>query len=76
MPAPRPTTAMNPNWSLLLGVILLGAALKDVLGRIVHSRLAVAAHHPSLTGIVLVGGLVKVAIGRIGSSARGLPAGQ
>jgi F0F1-type ATP synthase membrane subunit c/vacuolar-type H+-ATPase subunit K len=74
MDASLPQNPVSPSLLFFCGLIVAGAALKEVVAHIAASPLAVAARRPSLVGTVVVGFLVKEAVGRIGSSAIRVPA--
>jgi hypothetical protein len=76
MDAPLPLNPVSPGWMAFCGIVVGGAALKEVARRIADSPLAVAPKRPSLVGSMVVGMLLKHAVARIGRSAMGLPAGR
>jgi hypothetical protein len=65
--SPNPLSA---NWRLFCGVIIAGAALKE-LARIAARPLAIVLKRPSLVGTMVIGALLKDAVGGIGRSAMG-----
>ncbi len=61
---------------MLCGVVIAGAAVKEVVVRIAESPLAITPKRPSIGAVMVIGFLLKDAIGRIGSDALQLSAGR
>jgi hypothetical protein len=67
---------MSAGWIMLCGVVIAGAAVKEVVARIAESPVAITPRRPSIGTVMVMGFLLKDAIGRIGSDALQLPAGR
>jgi hypothetical protein len=72
--APLPQNPMSAGWMTFVGILIAGATLKEVVGRLAKSPVAIAPKRPSMGTVMVVGLLLKSAAGRIGHDAMGLPA--
>jgi hypothetical protein len=73
MDAPLTQNPLSPGLLFFCGVVVAGAALREVGAHIAKAPLAFAVRRPSLAGTVVVGLFLKEAVDQMASSALGRP---
>jgi hypothetical protein len=73
MDAPLPQNPLSPGLLFFCGVLVAGAAVREVGAHIAKAPLALAVRRPSLAGTLVAGLFVKEAVDQIASSALGRP---
>lgn len=76
MDTPLSGTPLSSGWMLLCGAVVVGAAVKEAMGRVSQIPHTIPARRPSAQNALMVGLVLKYAIEEIGSSATGAPAPQ
>jgi hypothetical protein len=73
MEAPLTKNPLSPGLLFFCGLVVAGAALREVGAHIVKAPLAFAVRRPSLAGTLVAAVFVKEAVDQMASSALGRP---